>query len=184
MKFKTQSGEGAADSKNYLRLKDKDSVTGLLVGDPYEFQAHWNGKATDKCPEDNSCPHCAAGLKSKFRFRANFIIKEGSGYVSKVLEQGWGMKLDIETLSNQGYSLENHLVTISRAGSGLHDTKYSILPTRNGELKPEQLRNILSTPLQVLEHKEESKPQGKGSGSIDPNYEATPAFDDSDEIPF
>ena len=66
MKFKEATG--AMDSKNYLRLKDKESAKGLFVGEPYEFRQHWIGNRSSLCSEDAACPQCSTGLKSSFRF--------------------------------------------------------------------------------------------------------------------
>ena len=184
MRFKSEGG-GAMDSKNFLRLKDKESAKGLFVGDPYEFKVHWNGKASDLCTQDNRCAHCSLGDKPKFRFRMNFIIHENGTYIAKVFEQGWNTYLSLKELHEGEYNLENHLVVISRSGSGANDTRYSILPAKNGDLKPDQLRAVMSAPLQDLTHKEEPRYNNNvGSGKIDPDYAPEPAFDDDEKLPF
>jgi len=53
MKFKENSG--AMDSKNYLRLKDKESARGLFVGDLYEFHSHWGTNRSYLCSDDEKC---------------------------------------------------------------------------------------------------------------------------------
>lgn len=178
MKFKADSG--AMDSKNYLRLKDKDSVKGLFVGEPYEFRKHWVGNKTAACSEDTLCAHCAAGLKSSFGFRVNFLIKENETYVSKVFEQSWTTYEAMRNL-NQEYDLEKHLVKISRSGSGPTDTAYSIIPVPNGLVTPELAKKLMLVPLQDIKHKDE--PERIESKPL-LNVVQEPAFDTLEEIPF
>lgn len=190
MKFKEIVAGGSTDSKNYLRLKDKESAKGLFVGDPYEFKAHWNGKSDDICTEDNICSHCALDQRPRFRFRINFIVKESNEYITKVFEQGLTTYERLKELNDGEYNLDTHLVTISRSGSTKDDTKYSILPVKNGELKPDQLREILKAPLHDLKHKTEDIKKEVASGvrklreSIEKDFTPEPAFDSDEEIPF
>ena len=174
---------GANDSKNYLKLKDGDSVKGLLAGKPYEFQMHWVDGKGEKCSQDNLCSHCALDIRSKFRFRVNFIVKDGAKYTSKIFEQGGVAYNKLKDLSKAGYKLENHLIQISRSGSGQMDTEYSIVPLPEGKLGPDQLRAILSTPLIDLAHKSEPTPEAPYEHKLG-NKEAVPAFNSDEEIPF
>lgn len=182
MKFKEASGAG--DSKNYLRLKDKESSKGLLVGEPYDFKSHWVGNKTVLCSEDNLCANCAQGFKPGFRFRVNFIVKEGEGYVAKVFEQGWTVYQALSQL-NQVYDLEKTLVQISRFGSGQNDTTYSILPVPKGEVGPDLAKKLAAVPLHDLKHKDEpQRVESKGTGKVDANFVPEPAFDSDESIPF
>lgn len=180
MKFSAEGG--STDSKNYLRLKDKDSARGVFVGDPYEFRMHWVGGRSVLCSEDANCKHCAMDLKSSFRFRINFIIKGENGYEAKIFEQGWTTYNALKELHEGDYNLENHLMKISRSGSGQHDTTYSIIPVPKGEITAEQAKALVKVPLHDLKHKEEA--QVKDSPDKDPNWIPEPAFDTDSEIPF
>lgn len=180
MKFPAEAG--ASDSKNYLRLKDKESATGIFIGDPYEFRTHWAGTKSDLCSEDSTCPHCAQGIKSSFRFRINFIIKEGAQYVAKVFEQGWTTYLILKQLHEGDYNLEKHVMKISRSGSGPHDTVYSILPTPNGIVSSQTASQLIKVQLQDLKHKDiDSKADVEKKNT---DFTPEPAFDDEDSIPF
>lgn len=178
MKFKI---EGSTDSKNYLRLKDKDSVKGLFVGDPYEFRTHWAGQSSHLCSEDNNCERCASGEKSTFRFRQNFIVKNETSYESKILEQGWTVYCTLKGLHEGEYDLEKHLMVISRVGSGKNDTTYSIVPAKNGEVTPTLAATLAKVPLIELRHKEEFL-----EAPVKPHkdFVPEPAFDNDEQIPF
>lgn len=178
MKFNAESG--AMDSKNYLRLKDKESAVGLFVGEPYDFRGHWTGKQLDLCSEDNLCSHCATGLKSTFRFRSNIIVKEGESYVARIFEQAWTVYETMKKLNSE-YDLEKHLVRISRSGTGLSDTAYSIIPVKDGEVKPELAKKLAVIPLHDLKHKDDPKRTEQKSDS---SFHPEPAFDSTEELPF
>lgn len=181
MKFKAAS---AMDSKNYLRLKDKDTVKGIFQGEPYEFKTHWNGKQSELCSEDSVCPHCAVGLKAKFRFRINFVMKEGDAYVAKIFEQGWTVYNTLKDLSTE-YDLENYIVKIGRSGSGINDTVYSIVPVPSGAVLPQTKAILQKVELMDLRFESKDQPQPSKEGKIlDPDFKATPAFDSDEEIPF
>lgn len=177
MKFPVEAG--SMDSKNYLRLKDKESAKGLFVGDPYHFRMHWVQNKSVLCSEDNQCPHCNQGLKSSFRFRISFITKDGDDYVAKIFEQGWTVYETLQHL-NADYDLEKHLVKISRSGSGPSDTSYTILPVPNGELTPELAKKLAAVPLHDLRHKLDAEKTTTKRNNFTPE----PAFNSDEEIPF
>lgn len=177
MKFEAR---GSTDSANYLRMKDKESVKGALVGDLYTFKTHWAGNQSELCSEDNLCPKCATGDKPKFRFRVNFIVKGESGYEAKIFEQGWTVYEALRALHEGEYDLEKHLVTISRSGSGKNDTVYTITPAKNGEITPKLAAELVKVQLIDLKHKkEEAKKETK-----DKDFVPEPVFNSDEEIPF
>lgn len=178
MKFKENSG--AMDSKNYLRLKDKESATGVFAGDFYEYRQHWVTNKSALCSEDNLCAHCAQGLKSSFRFRINFITKDKDGiYQPMVFEQGWTVYNAMRDLHNE-YDLEKHIVKITRSGSGPTDTAYSILPIKNGTVTPESAKALSKIDLQDLKHKNDPDIIHLPAN----NFVPAPAFDSDEAIPF
>lgn len=177
MRFKEASG--AMDSKNYVRIKDKESVKGIFSGEPYEFRKHWVSNKSVICSEDNHCSHCLTGLKSSFAFRVNFIINDNGSYVSKIFEQGWTVYESLRNL-NLEYPLEQHIVKISRSGSGPTDTTYSILPVPNGIVTNEIKEKINMVKLQDLKHALEPERINSNLGKT----EITPPMFNDEELPF
>lgn len=119
MKFRKNLPESGG-SNNYVKLKDKESITGIFRGEIKEFFVLWrDGKSTE-------VPEGTPG--SKFRFRINFVTKEGSSYVPKIFEQG---QLVYEQLAaiHEEYPLEQTVCKITRNGEKL-DTTYAIMPLR------------------------------------------------------
>lgn len=118
MKFQStpsQSSSGA--SLPFIKLKDGERLVGVFKGNPYEFHHIFSEKRV--VPE---------GTKgAAFRFRINFITKEGASYVPKVWEQGVTVYRMLKDL-NESYPLEETVVEIKRSGSTKDDTTYSILP--------------------------------------------------------
>lgn len=176
MKFKDVKEGGG---KDFIRLKDKESVIGVCAGDLYDFKTHWNGKTSDMCEGHNGCPGCisdaTSGKKARFRFRVNFITKVESDYVAKILELGWQSYVLLKELNDE-YTLEKHLIKITRKGSGLNDTEYLITPVKNGELDTAKLETISKVPLHDLSSqgdKTQASPEGQ-----------PPKFDADEEIPF
>lgn len=181
MKFRSEAG--ATDTKNYLRLKDGESATCIFMGDPYEFRTHWANNKSVLCTEDARCAQCSMGEKSAFRFRVNVIIKETTGYVSKVFEQGWTTYIALKNLHEGDYNLEKYVMKISRKGSGPHDTSYSIIPIPKGDITPQIASKIVSVPLQDLKHKDDPATD-KAQETQKDDFSPSPAFNDDDEIPF
>lgn len=142
MKF-PDATNGSMDSNNYLRLQDKESIRGVFRGDPYLFRTHWVGKKSSVCVGEKDCQHCKAGIKSGFRFRINFVVKEGETYTPKIWEQGWTVYTQLKGLHESDYNLEKTLVRISRTGSGMNDTSYTVLPLPNGAISDETNQKIV-----------------------------------------
>jgi hypothetical protein len=148
MKFRDDVS-GEASQKPYVKLKDKESITGIFFGDIYEFYNHWNGSASVLC-SGAGCEFCKTGDRAKFRFRLNFITKEGESYVPKVLEQGALFYSQIREL-NKDFPLNQSIVKISRSGTGM-DTSYTVLPVKDFLVKPEVAAKLKAVKLIDLAH--------------------------------
>lgn len=150
MKFRNESEmPNTGGSNNFVKLKDKESITGIFMGDLHEFFVLWEGGKSREVPEGTP--------EAKFRFRVNFITKEGSVYVPKIFEQGSIVYSQLADLHNE-YDLEKIVVKITRNGTGT-DTTYSILPLIKQTLTKEvaeHLKNVELLPLQ-------SKPKANGN---------------------
>lgn len=145
MKFKEAAASEA--SKDFLRLKDGESVKGVLRGEPFEFKQHWVGMHTEVC-KGEQCSNCKAGNKASFRFRINFIINDNGRYSPRILEQGWNLYKSLNNL-NTDYDLEKHIVKLTRHGAGKNDTTYAVIPVPNGIITEEILNQI--APLKLLD---------------------------------
>lgn len=146
MKFKPKS----EDTRNYVKIKSGESVTGAFRGEPFEFRVHWNDNRSSVCPGD-TCDLCTAGSKATFKFRVNFIVKSEDGYEAKVLEQGWRFYEDLRTLNEEYSPIENHIFKISRQGEKFQ-TKYSIFPIPNGNITADKEALISQVGLNDLGH--------------------------------
>jgi hypothetical protein len=158
MKFRTDlpvSGGG-----DYVKLKDKESITGIFYGEPYDFFAVWEGGAPKEVASD------APG--AKFRFRINFIVKDGSAYVVKIFENSKTVYEQLGLLHAE-YDLEKTVVKITRSGTE-KNTTYNILPLRD-PVSPETEKVLKTLKLNEFGHK--AKPDTEGS-----------SWEESDEIPF
>lgn len=113
MEFKSRSQ--FKNDPRVIRLKDGQSVIGVLRGDPIEFESSFKGGP------------------AKFRFKVEIVIMNGSTApdTASVLEGGWKLYRQLIELQDAGWSLEKSFVKVSRVGSGINDTAYSAtcLPT-------------------------------------------------------
>jgi hypothetical protein len=170
MKFQE---ERDGDGKPRVKLKDKESIYGVLRGDPYEFRQHWVGNRSQICPGEG-CEQCAAGVKASFRFRLNLVSKEGDKWTAKVLEQGWKVYEQLRSLNSE-CTLDETLIKITRSGSGQNDTTYTVIaipkPVPANELN--QIKGI-----ELVDLVSEDGPAGGDTASG-----AGPAFTE-DDIPF
>lgn len=167
MKFRTGS-KGSEGAKHFIRLKDGDSVTGVLRGDLHEFYTHWVGQGTVLCPRksrvDTSCKLCNEGQKPAFRFRVNMITKENDQLVAKIFESGWTV-YEALGMMNAEYPMEKTTIKISRKGSGKNDTVYSVLPLRGGEISETADKQLDAIKLHDLSGKEE-QPREPGEDDL------------------
>lgn len=132
MKFRKNLPEQGG-SGNFLKLKDQESVTGIFRGNLYEFFVIWENKKATQVPEGTP--------GAKFRFRINFVVKEGTTYVPKILEQG-RVVYDALAAIHEEYHLEQTIIKITRNGSGLNDTTYALLPLLKHEISQETMNYL------------------------------------------
>lgn len=151
---------GEMGGKNFVKLKDKESITGVLYGDIHDFRQHWNNNKSTPCTGE-MCLDCSAGNRSTFRFRLNLITKEGTTYSAKIFEQGAKVYQALKSLHESGYNLEKTIVKITRNGSDRQNTSYSILPIPNHQVTPDtesQLKNVVLNDLINLATENEVPP--------------------------
>lgn len=126
----------------FIKLKDGDSVSGVIAGEELVKYKKWeNGKTTECDPEDE---------RASFRFIVNMIVNENGGYKAKLLEQGRKVYDQLRELHESGYDLERTTIKITRKGSGLNDTTYTVLPVPNGTLNDKQLESLKEVKLNEL----------------------------------
>jgi hypothetical protein len=178
-------------SKPMLLLKDKESAKVILQGDPLIYHTHWTGQKSEVCPGRDKCELCQAGQKNKFRFRLNAYMNENGNYVAKIFEQGWKVYEQLKAL-NAEYDLNKTVLLITRSGSNLNDTSYTVIPAKNGHVNDALLAQLKKVPLVDLNPypaKEEedhgfSQAQSANVG-IKPGVMATPSPEFTEEdIPF
>lgn len=151
------------DSKHFVKLGDGGKERGVFRGNIHSYKRHWyKGQAPIVCT-GAKCDECAKGDKPGFRFRINFITKVGDQYVAKIFEQGITVLRTLKDLQSTGYDLEKHQVQISRTGTSMEATTYTILPVPNGNISPEtekiisnlKLHDLVNPDNEKLEEREE-----------------------------
>lgn len=155
MQFRTDLPESGG-SKNFLKLKDKESVSGIFMGDLHEFFVLWEGGKSRVVPEGTP--------EAKFRFRVNFVAKEGAVYVPKIFEQGLTVYRQLAEL-NQEYGLDQIVVKVTRNGTGT-DTTYSLLPLLKQTITKEVMAHLKALELLPLESKPAQSSSAESSGDI------------------
>lgn len=126
---KPPSGKGG-DKLEIVKLKDGESVTGMIIGEFHTYYAIYNGKFFQAAKKGEP--------GAKFRFRVNFAVKDGSNWSMKVLEQG-GMLFESLYELNENFPLEENMIMIKRKGGGQNDTTYTALPSKQKITKEEAL---------------------------------------------
>jgi hypothetical protein len=117
-------------SKHHLNLKDGETVQGVFVGDPVEFEQSYKGG------------------ELSFRFVVNFAIKENGAITAKIFETGWLAYKEMQEL-NEEYPLETWMVKIKRDGEN-KDTRYTITPMKKGEVTKAMKKQIKDLDLHNL----------------------------------
>src|SRR4051812_20948959 len=160
MKFQEVPESGSGNGKNYLKFKDKESITLVVVGNPVTYHAVWQNNRYEICPPDTP--------KATMRFRANVVYKdrEENRLVSKIWEGPKRLYKQLKDLNDE-YDLDTIFVKVTRYGTGT-DTEYNLLPAKEKRSK-ETDKSISTIQLQVL--------------SV-PETEPTALFDADEEIPF
>lgn len=146
MQFTKREIVQSEGSNLFLKLKDGESVAGVFRGEIHEFYSKWDGNRS----------HLSTPLdqEAKCRFRLNFVTKEGAKFVAKIWEFGLVVYNQLADIDAE-YPLEETKVKITRRGMKT-DTTYMILPLMKEKIDPKTMTAILSVPLNVLEHKEQS----------------------------
>lgn len=160
----TRAKVGSGDNL-FLKLKDRESIKGIIRGEPFKFFSKWkNGKSS---PSEEGDP------EAKFRFRVNILINENGNYIARIWEQGAISFNSLVDLAEH-YDLNETILTITRNGSGT-DTTYSIIPLPN-KLDVESLRKIRAVQLNELAPK--VKPDSH------PDFGNAPSDFNDEVIPF
>lgn len=113
------------------------------MGDLFEYFVLWEAKKSRVVPEGTP--------DAKFRFRVNFVTKEGATYVPKIFEQGLTVYKQLAELHKE-YDLESTVVKVTRNGTGT-DTTYSLLPLLKQAITKEVAAHLSSLELLQLETK-------------------------------
>lgn len=164
MKFRAEPKVAGEGGGNFLRLKDGESVKGILQGEPYEFRTLWSGGRPQVVAEGTP--------KSSFRFRMNIVIKENDKYVMKIWEQGAIVYNTLKGFSEE-YDLEKTVLKVTRQGSTKDNTDYAIVPLPGGV--DAKLQGEIS---KLTLHELKEKPQ------VGTPLDEIPFPSNDDEIPF
>lgn len=154
MKFRDNLPENGSGSKNFLKLKDKESVTGIFRGELHDYYAIWENSKSREVSETTP--------GGTFRFRVNFVVKDGSNYNVKIFENGVNVYRQLSELHAE-YNLEETVVKITRNGTGT-DTTYSILPLLKQQLTKEAKTFLEKLELLPLESKHNAQSYVDNSG--------------------
>lgn len=139
MKFLDVPESGSIGS--FLKFKDRESITLVVVGDPAIYTALWTNNRYEICEPDTP--------KATMRFRANVVFKERETglLVSKIWEGPKRLYKQLKELNDE-YDLDKIYVKVTRHGTGT-DTEYSLLPAKEKRSK-EADRSIATVELQNL----------------------------------
>lgn len=160
MKFKEHASESSTGAGSFLKISDGESISGVFVGEVYEFYTKWVGGKSLVTASDDA--------DAKLRFRCNFITTEKNS--EELAVKIWEFPLMIYNQLkeiNEEYPLEETKVKITRKGTGTN-TEYTIMPLVGGKnaLKAEQVALLKKIPLLKLE-KKASQPVSPPTGERD-----------------
>lgn len=154
MKFNYITDEGGANSSNFLKIADGESVTGVFMGDEYCFYIKWVGGKSVLTEKNDP--------EGKQRLRNNFITTEKNSNepVVKIWEFSPTVYKKLEEISKE-YPLDETKIKITRRGTGTN-TEYELtaLAGRHHDLKPEQIKVLKQIPLLKLEKKASAPTNG------------------------
>ena len=167
MKFKKDLPSTGTGDKNLVILKDKESIQGIFMGDPYDYFCLWQNKKPVEVEPGTT--------GARFRFKLNFVVKVGAAYEVKIFENSQTVYEDIRALA-EIYNLETTVVRITRNGID-KATTYSVMPLPN-PVTPET-QSVLKT-LTLHDFWNKSKPQEEPW----PEQQTHDGFGKHDEIPF
>ena len=110
MKFNAKAW--GPSNPNFIKLKGGESVTGVLRGEPIEYEEPFK-----------------AGDKPRFQFQLNIVVKENQALSAKILRGGWKLYEQLRHLAEAGWEMEKVYMKISRTGTTQNDTVYSATPS-------------------------------------------------------
>jgi len=136
---------------DFVVWKEGEPVIGCVQGDTREYFVVWeNSKPTEV--EEGTLD--SKGKQAKARFIVNLWNAEAKKF--QLLEQGVSVYRQFKDLKDAGYDLQKTMVKLSRTGSTMNDTEYTVLPMPGGDLSDEALAEIQSHELMPL-----TKPVGE-----------------------
>lgn len=137
-------------SKNFIRLKDGETVMCLFQGEPHDFKQHWDGNKSRLCTGEG-CIDCSKGIKASFRFRINVVVSENGVLTAKIFEQGATVYKNLRTI-HANYDLSKNFMSITRTGSDRQNTAYMILPHKSGTISSDVAARLQSVVLHDLKN--------------------------------
>lgn len=159
--------QAPAGSANFLKIKDKESIRGVFVGDMHHYHMKWQSGKSVLCDEKDA--------DGKIRFKCNFVYHDAASdqLVTKIWEFPYSVFEQLKAI-NEDYPLEKTKVKITRNGTG-QDTSYMILPLvgEKDKLTQNQIDGINNMPMHDLKKKGETTSNG-----------APPMPSANDDIPF
>src|SRR3990167_8255670 len=111
----------------FLKLADKEEVTGLFKGEIHTFKRHWTNQRSVECIGEG-CSVCSVDKENypAFRFRINFVTTKDGAWIAKIFEGG-GELYDILVTLDKKFDLGKTVVDITRNGVK-QNTKYNVIP--------------------------------------------------------
>jgi hypothetical protein len=136
---------------NFLKLNDKEEVTGIFRGDIRKFRRHWID-ATDRS-QDCTGKDCSACKQfpdkaPAFRFRINFAVLKGDQLIPRIFE-GSGEIYDMLTTLDKKVDLSKTPIEITRTGLK-QNTRYTFFPMHNMPFTKEMEAKLKALPLLPL----------------------------------
>lgn len=138
---------------SFLKLNDKEEVTGVFRGEIHTFKRHWVSNRSQECTGQD-CPFCTAKTDPEkenypaFRFRVNFVTTKDGEWVAKIFEGG-GELYDQLTNFDRKFDLTKTVVDISRQGLK-QSTRYLIYPRIDQPITKEMEAKLKSVTLLAL----------------------------------
>lgn len=154
MKFtKRETGTSSGSQQNlFLKLKDGESVVGVLRGSVYEFRSKWvAGKSIIVDKQDP---------EGRSRFRVNIVVQEDGHLLVKIWEFGIGVNNKLADIASLLADVDRDItqtkIKIERRGTEMA-TEYHITTLAKEPLTKAQLENIAAIKLNLLEHQEKKR---------------------------
>lgn len=169
MRFPERSGESNSPS-NYLKIKDGESVTGILVGELYTYYQTGFGPTAK----------VVGPGQGKERHRANIAINGLFGFEIKIWEFGSKLCDDLASLSAAGWDMDKTFITISRSGTTKETTRWTVTPNKR-EPTTIEMNTLSGLELNKLDHHNSNALDNEPKPPVK-NY--APSSDDGDTIPW